>query len=52
MSLLKEIDTQEILHSSRMGLWRVELEDGQPPRFYADAVMDLLLGAPANLTVN
>ena len=50
MSLLKEIDTQEILHSSRMGLWRVELEDGQPPRFYADAVMDLLLGAPANLT--
>ena len=29
MSLLKEIDIQEILHSSRMGLWRVELEDGQ-----------------------
>ena len=50
MSLLKEIDAPEILHSSRMGLWRVELEDGQPPRFYADAVMDHLIGAPANLT--
>lgn len=50
MSLLKEIDAKDILHSSRMGLWRIDISDHQPPRFYADSVMDQLLGAPDGIT--
>lgn len=50
MNLRKEIDIQEILRTSRIGLWRIEVRDGQPPRFYADEVMDALLGTPEGIT--
>lgn len=44
MNIQKHIDMQEILRTSKIGLWRVEVEDAAPPRFYADNVMDHLLG--------
>lgn len=50
MSLLEKVDTQEILRASKMGLWRVEIDDSSQPRFYADAVMDELIGAPAGIS--
>lgn len=50
MSLLGEIDTQQILRTSKMGLWRVEFGDGLSPRFYADTVMDELIGTPAGIS--
>lgn len=33
-----------ILQLSGIGVWRIEMEEGKTPRFYADAVMDDLLG--------
>ena len=43
----KKINVERILRVNRVGAWRIEIEDGKSPRFYADAVMDELLG---NLT--
>ena len=40
----KEINVGKLLRINRMGAWRIEIEDGKAPRFYADAVMDELLG--------
>ena len=40
----KEINVGKLLRMNRMGVWRIEIEDGKSPRFYADAVMDELLG--------
>lgn len=40
----KEINVERLLRINKMGVWRIEIEDGKPPRFYADAVMDELLG--------
>ena len=50
MSLLNQNDMQKILQSSRTGLWRVEFEEGKAPRFFADAVMDELLGISGEMT--
>ena len=33
-----------------MGMWRVEMEEGKLPRFYADEVMDELLGIDREIT--
>ena len=44
MNQLNETDAEKILSAVRIGLWRVEFEEGKPTRFYADAVMDELLG--------
>ncbi len=44
MEQREEVNIKEILRASRMGMWRVEIEEGKPPRFYADEVMDELLG--------
>lgn len=40
----KEINVGKLLRMNRMGVWRIEIEDGKSPRFYADAVMDELIG--------
>lgn len=40
----KKIDLEEFLRISRMGVWRIEVEEGNSPRFYADEMMDKLLG--------
>ena len=47
----KKINVERILRVNRVGAWRIEIEDGKAPRFYADAVMDELLGIQGrNLT--
>ena len=43
-------DMQYILRSARIGVWRVEFEEGRAPRFYADRVMDELLGISGDVT--
>ncbi len=35
---------EDILEGARTGIWTIELEDGCPPRMYADRTMRLLLG--------
>ena len=50
MSELSQADVQKILQSSRMGLWRVEFEKGKTTRFFADAVMDELIGISREVT--
>ena len=43
MEQREEVNIKAILRASRMGMWRVEMEEGKPPRFYADEVMDEFL---------
>ena len=50
MEQREEVNIKEILRASRMGMWRVEMEGGKPPRFYADEVMDELLGIDREIT--
>ena len=50
MEQQEKINIKELLHASRIGLWRVEIEDGKPPRFYADEVMDELIGVTEEMT--
>ena len=50
MATPEEINIGELLHISRMGLWRIEAEEGKPPRFYADEVMDELMGISGEVT--
>ena len=35
-----------ILEGARTGIWTIELEEGCPPRMYADRTMRILLGVP------
>ena len=50
MEQREKINIKEILSASQMGMWRVEMEEGKPPRFYADEVMDELLGIDRKIT--
>ena len=50
MEQREEVNIKAILRASRMGMWRVEMEEGKPPRFYADEVMDELLGIDRDIT--
>ena len=50
MEQREEVNIKEILRASRMGMWRVEMDEGKPPRFYADEVMDELLGIDREIT--
>lgn len=50
MEQREEVNIKAILRASRMGMWRVEIEEGKPPRFYADEVMDELLGIDREIT--
>ena len=50
MGLLNDNDMYKILHNSQMGLWRVEFEEGKEPRFFADEMMDELLGISGEVT--
>lgn len=50
MEQREKINTKEILRASQMGMWCVEMEEGKPPRFYADEVMDELLGIDRDIT--
>lgn len=44
------VDSKKILRMAQIGLWRVEVEAGKPPRFFADAVMDELIGVQTPMT--
>ena len=38
-----------ILEGARTGIWTIELEEGCPPRMYADRTMRILLGVPDDI---
>ena len=40
---------EDILEGARTGIWTIELEDGCPPRMYADRTMSILLGTPEDM---
>lgn len=40
---------EDILEGARTGIWTIELEEGQPPRMYADRIMRILLGVPEEI---
>ena len=46
----QKINAEQFLKSTRIGLWRIDLIEGQEPQFYADAVMDELLGIEKRIT--
>lgn len=50
MENLNREDMQHILRSTRIGVWRVEFGEGEAPRFYADQVMDELIGVVGDVT--
>lgn len=37
---------EDILEGARTGIWTIELEEGCPPKMYADRTMRILLGVP------
>ena len=37
---------EDILEGARTGIWTIELEEGCPPRMFADRTMRILLGVP------
>lgn len=37
---------EDILEGARTGIWTIEMENGCPPRMYADRTMRILLGVP------
>ncbi|MCQ4636946.1 ATP-binding protein [Anaerovorax odorimutans] len=41
---------QEVLRQAQTGLWVIELENGKAPRFFADSIMQELLGLEEDLT--
>ena len=46
----QKINTNKFLKNVIIGLWRSEVEEGKLPRFYADEVMDELLGITEEIT--
>ena len=40
---------EDILEGARTGIWTIEIEDGCPPRMYADRTMRMLLGVPEEI---
>lgn len=43
--IIKEAERQKILDDVKLGLWRIELKNGQPPKMYGDHNMYEVLGA-------
>ena len=50
MDLLNSQEMHEFLQFSKMGFWRIEVREGQEPRFYANSVMNELLGTPEDMS--
>ena len=50
MPLFDSNNISRILEGNNMGLWIVEMGNDEPPRFYADKVMDELLGVEKEMT--
>lgn len=40
---------EDVLEGARTGIWVIELEEGCPPRMYADRTMRILLGVPEEI---
>ena len=47
--VLDEHDIQDILQICKTGIWRIEFSETEAPRFYADAVMNQLIGTPEDM---
>lgn len=45
-----QLDPQDILRTSHIGLWRLDRENKEPVRLYGDAMMDELLGITGPVT--
>ena len=50
MNLLSGQDMQNILRESQTGFWRIDIEKTGTPKFYADAVMNELIGTPEDMS--
>ena len=50
MEAQKQIDPQDILRTSNIGLWEIEFHSDAPSYFFADAQMDRLLGITRPVT--
>ena len=50
MGALSGKEVQEILQASKIGVWKIEFEEGKTPRFYADAEMNDLIGTTEDMT--
>ena len=50
MSLRNDGDMREFLSVSRTGFWEIQIEEGEKPRFFADPVMNELLGTEETMT--
>ena len=50
MSLLNNKDMREFLRVSRTGFWEIQVKDGEKTRFFADTVMNELLGTEESMT--
>ncbi len=40
---------EDILEGARTGIWTIEMEEGCPPRMYADRTMRILMGLPGEI---
>lgn len=49
MSNLSDNDIREYFRAGSMGFWKLELENGRPPRLYADAVANSLFGTAEDM---
>ena len=47
--VLDEHDIQDILQICKMGIWRIEFSETEAPKFYADLVMNQLIGTPEDM---
>ena len=50
MNLLSGQDMQDILRESKTGFWRIDIEKNGTPKFYADSVMNELIGTPEDMS--
>ena len=50
MDFLNGQDMHEFLQASRLGFWKIEFKEGETPRFYANSVMNELLGTSDDMT--
>lgn len=50
MEFLNGQDMQEFLQASKLGFWRVDFKEGETPCFYANSVMNDLLGTSEDMT--
>lgn len=50
MNVLNGQEMQDILKESRTGFWRIDVREGENPKFYADSEMNQLIGTPEEMS--